>query len=259
MTGNRQEGISLIEVMVSMTVGLIIMATMFSIYVTSSVSNAAVLSNSKLNQELSSLMLVMSNDIRRAGYWGTPDFENPQNNPFSQVGNTALVVVNDMTADVQMAENSAVGGECILYTYDSDNDGVVDNEDIYGFRLNNGVVQMRQQGDATAPDNDSCTTGTWLDVTDGNMISVTALNFNPVNSQCLNTDEPNGEDDDTNGVIDDEDSDCYANVPAAGSGAITVETRQIDISFSGNLVEDAFVTASLQQEVRVRNDLVRLR
>ncbi|MEJ2330850.1 MAG: prepilin-type N-terminal cleavage/methylation domain-containing protein, partial [Gammaproteobacteria bacterium] len=84
-----EQGFTLIELLISVTIALIISAAIFGIYANSAGTSAAMLKSSKLNQELYSLMLVMSNDIRRAGYWGNPTasseyFEKPQDNPFSR-------------------------------------------------------------------------------------------------------------------------------------------------------------------------------
>ena len=48
-------------------------------------------------------------------------------------------------------------------------------------------------------------------------------------------------------------------MPAAGSGNITVETREIVITLTANLTNDTFVRLSQSQSVRVRNDFVRVR
>ena len=254
-----QKGVTLIELMVSVAVGLIVAAMMFGIYANSAVKSSELLKTSKLNQELYSLMLVMGNDIRRAGYWGNPDYENPQDNPFSQDDNTGLGVIDDLVSNTRVAANSAAGGECILYAFDADEDGLLDDTDIFGFRLNNGIVQMREKGDASETVNDDCSKGSWRNVTDVDQFLVEELNFSLARTQCINADEPNDTDDDSNGVIDDEDSDCYANVPTDGSGVITVETRQVTISMTASLVSDANVKSSIKEDVRVRNDMVRIR
>lgn len=259
---SRQKGMTLVELMLGLAVGLIVMGSIFSIYLSTVENNARMLSNSKLNQELSALMNVMTNDIRRAGYWGNippAGLSSPQGNPFAQVDDTALEV------HAGNAPQGAMGsGDCVIYTYDADADGVLDNADIRGFRLNNGVVQMRERGDtASNPTHDSCAdgAGTWRDVTDGNLISITALSFDLADSACLNTAEPNGlENGGDPAVIDDAgEADCYTVVPAAGSGEFTVETRQILVSLTGTLVGDPGVQRTLTQEIRVRNDLVRER
>ena len=261
-----QRGVTLVETMIAMLIGLVVIGGAITIYVSTVSSSTATLKSSKLNQELGTLMNVMTNDIRRAGFWGNAaaNLTTPQDNPFSALNDTTLEVMDTMTNDAQIAANNAAGGECIVYTYDRDNNGNVDDPDITGFRLNNGVVQMRQQGDiANNPnDHDHCNNAndTWLDVTDGNLIDVNTLNFSLGSSECLNTAEPNGVDDDANGTIDNsEEADCYAQVPAAASGDITVETRQVTVSVTGALINDANTILTLTEDVRVRNDFVRVR
>ena len=264
MKTNAQKGFSLIELMVSTVVGMIIIAGATNVYLTTIVSSSDTLKQSKLNQELSTLMSVMAGDVIRAGVTGDLDYVSPQTNAFNQVDNTALEVIDNLADDNQVTwANAATGGSCILYTYDADLDGVVDDGDIFGFRLNNGVVEMRQQGDVVNNTrHDSCNDSddTWLQVTDGRIINVTSLNFAFDKSECINTREPNDADEDGNGTNDNSgEMDCYDTIPVNGSGNITVEVRQIDITLTGQLVADASVSASLNQSVRVRNDLIRQR
>lgn len=262
MSKAYQSGLTLIEVMLAVAVGSILMTSVLTFYITTVKSSGEMLESSKVNQELSALMNVMVNDIRRAGFWGNmapADFGQPQTNPFAQLNNTALEV---HAANLQQGVQGS--GDCIIYTYDADQDGVVDNADIRGFRLVNGVVQMRERGDTVANAvHDSCNNANdvWRDVTDGNLISVTGLTFDLADSACVNSTEPDGEEDGGDpAVIDDDlESNCYTVVPAGGSGDITVETRQVLITLSGVLLSDPAVVRTLSQDVRVRNDLVRIR
>lgn len=257
----KQDGFTLTEILISLALGLIVIGAVSTIYLSTVGSSASILTASKLNQELTALMTVMTNDIRRASYWGNMaggEYRSPQSNFFAQVDTTALAI---MASNVQTAANSAVGGECIVYVYDADDDGTLDNEDIRGFRLSNGVAQMRQRGDTAANTrHDSCNDAddVWADVTDANLISVTMLNFSLGESECLNTREPNDLDDDGDGTVDGANEyDCYTLAPAIGD--ITTETRQVRITVTGALAGDPDVTATLTQDVRVRNDLVRVR
>ena len=61
-----------------------------TVYVNSVQSSNDALRASKLNQEISSLLLIMSNDIRRAGYWATLVTTEAELNPFNAAGATAL-------------------------------------------------------------------------------------------------------------------------------------------------------------------------
>lgn len=248
----NQLGMSLTEMLISLAISMVVIGGVVSIYGSTVGSSSTTLKSSKLNQELTAVLSVMANDIRRAGYDGGPDYTSPQDNPFSQVNSTAL--------EVQ-------GGNCIVYTYDANNSGgnAPDASEVVGFRLSGGVIQMRQQGDPASANDcvDADASDTWLSVTDGAIINITGLSFDLSASQCLNTSQPDGVDDDGDSVADNaEEYDCYTSVPANGSGVVTVETRQVAITIDGALVNDDAnnpVTASVSQIVRVRNDLVRVR
>ena len=261
MYSKKERGLTLVELMVAGLLGAIVVLTMTTVYVSVVRSGSETLQMSKLNQELSALMGIMVGDIRRAGFNGAVNTSALSTNPFSQVDSTTLEVIDSKASNTQVAANSSSGGECIVYTFDADEDGVLDDIDIFGFRLNSGVVQMRQQGDAANARHDSCANDsddTWLDVTDGAVVTVETLNFALNFSACLNTAEPNEIDDDGDSTTDEADeADCYTVAPSTGD--ITTETREITITLVGSLVADPDVRVSLTQNVRVRNDMVRVR
>jgi prepilin peptidase dependent protein B len=264
-----QRGVTLAELLVGMAVGLIVVGGAIQVYVSTIQGSNDTLRSSKLNQELSALMSVIVNDVRRAGFWGAINPNALASNPFSQWGATALVVRDDMTNNNLQGPTGQ--GSCLLYVYDAtylpgNAAGVLEATDLFGFRLtDSGVVQMRQVGvvDGAACVGGtctSCTNGTWENVTDPNLINITELTFDLGNSQCLNASEPNGIDNNGNGTVDDaSELDCYATIPANASGDITVETREVTIRVTGSLAADASVQATATQSVRVRNDLIRIR
>ena len=267
-TQNRQRGLTLIEIMVGLSVGFIVIGGAIVVY-TSSVKNSNdTLKASRLNQEVAALVLVISNDVRRAGYWENPTPGNYQLNPFSQADATALAVRDDMTGDVQQPPTGQ--GTCLTYAYDASYlpgnlPGVVDSTDLFGFRLNNGVVQMRETGivdglDCVGGTCLSCNNGVWQDVTDPNLIEVTALNFDLSESDCLNAAEPNLVDDNGDGAVDDAaEYDCYATVPPVGSGDATAESREVRLTVSARLANDISTQVTSTHTILVRNDLVRIR
>ena len=270
---NRQSGFTVAELLITMALGLSIVGSILVGYLATYTSSMDTLAASKMNQDLNAVMNLMISEFRRAGYSGQPGTAtNPTSNDFNDQTDTALRVIDTMGSDTVLVPAGdgtwtngglATQGSCILFAYDRDNDGTLDLDELNGFRLNNvtGAVEMRTLGVlATAT---SCATGTWVALTDPNFITVSVLAFNLDNSECINTREPDGIDNDAGGspAIDNaEEADCYdAPMPAAASGDITVETRQIRITLTGNLQNDAFVQISLVQDVRVRNDLVRIR
>jgi prepilin peptidase dependent protein B len=255
----RQKGFTLTELMVSTALSLSIVGIVLTLYVATSTRAISTLAESKLNHELASLMSLMGDDIRRAGYWGVmsaPDSKVV--NPFNVTNQSALTVFDSLTS------NNIVGpsgiGTCITYSYDINRNGSLESAELIGFRLNNGAVQMRTSGTSGLA---SCknTTDVWEDLTDRAQITVTVLSFDLGESACVNTREPDGRDNDGNGTIDNtEEADCYrAPLPTDGSGNITLETREVRITLEGSLVSDAFARLMQSQTVRVRNELIRRR
>lgn len=262
----RQAGVTLVELLVGMTVGAIVVGGAMTMYVSSVQSGNETLMSSKLNQEIRSLMLVMSNDIRRAGFWANAAGGQLDQNPFNLPAATSLVVRDDMTNNADQGANGQ--GSCLTYAYDAtylgaNVPGTVEATDLFGFRLNGTVVEMRQTGvvdgaSCVGGTCTSCTNGTWLAVTDPDIIEITQLTFDLANSQCLNSGEPDTVDDNGDGNIDDAaEFDCYTTAPVAASGDVTLETREVTITVAGRLAADNSVQATATQSVRVRNDLLR--
>jgi type IV pilus assembly protein PilW len=263
----REQGFTLIELLISVTIALIISAAIFGIYANSAGTSAAMLKSSKLNQELYSLMLVMSNDIRRAGYWvpsDLADLETPHDNPFSKDTTQLTLITNDSkripddSTSPPTTGNVSTETSCIVYSFDENEDGILTSNEIYGFRLNGGAVEMLEIAGNAVIDTDECGTGTgntWQPVTDSNLIRITKLSFSRSGSECVYANFPS--------------VDCYSTPPSSYMSTLdpaykefvdslyTVETRQLNISLAGELINDSSVKASMEQDVRVRNDRVK--
>jgi prepilin peptidase dependent protein B len=258
-TGPKQRGFTIVEMMITVVLGLSVISSVLMGYLGTYKGAMGTLATSKLGQEMNGLMELMGNELRRAGYSAeTTLATSPASNAFNVVSSTTLGVYNTVASNTK--QGSTGSGACIVYSYDIDSDGVVDTNELAGFRLLNGVVQMRTIGNATAPDTCSSTSNTWSDLTDSRFMTVTALTFSLAASTCLNTREPDSVDNDANGTVDNAtEANCYTNVPTASSGNITVETRVVAITLSANLTNDTFVRQSITDTVRVRNDWVRVR
>ncbi|TRX54416.1 prepilin-type N-terminal cleavage/methylation domain-containing protein [Thalassomonas sp. M1454] len=250
------KGFTLIELLLSMVFGLIVLSGVTYIYVAVVGSSASTLKSSKLNTELMTIMSVMTNDVRRAGYWAnTADLASE--NPFQQLGVSALTVVNSSSSNTQITDDSSVDGECLLYSYDLDEDGELGlGTEFFGFRLNAGAIEMRVT--STITEGDNCNDGSWEQISDPDLYTVNSLAFNRQNSACVNTSEPDGIDNDgVDGIDNDGERDCYDVTPETLD--VTVETREINITISASLVNDTEVNHTVSETVRVRNDLVRVR
>lgn len=264
----KQSGFTFIEVLVGMAVGVIVIGGAVTIYTSSVRGGNEILLASKLNQEVGALMHVIINDVRRAGYWGELITGVADENPFNQAGATTLVVRDDMTSNALQGPTGQ--GSCLTYAYDAtylpgNISGTIENADLFGFRLNGTTVQMRQSGTVDGANCiggtcSSCTNGNWLDVTDSNVVEVTQLTFDLSNSQCLNSSEPNDEDDNADGTIDEAaEQDCYVTIPPAGSGEVTLESIEVTITINARLASDPQTQTSATNSTRARNSVLRIR
>ncbi len=156
-----QRGVTIIELMISIALGLLLLAAATAMTTKSMVMNGDTLKSVKLNQDLDSVIQVMVNDIRRAGYSG---------GVFDYADNEDLNIVNS---------------SCVLYGYDLDQNGSLDNYEKFGFRLTGSEIEMRTTCNAGATCATDCTTGTWAPLTDDARITVTGLAFDSLNRSAL--------------------------------------------------------------------------
>lgn len=255
---NEQRGLTLIEILIALLLGIILIGATITVYIITIRGSTDTIRAARLNHDLDSALLLMVNDIRRAGYWGGAIAgANSQNNPFMAA--TTNVQIHDVDADGE--------SECILYTYDANGSGIntpndltddVDANEYYGFRLNNGVVEIRLTGTTTADCNDGNWQAMTISDTGGESLNITRLEFSfdpiadpdlPTTSKCLNVfslDDPLG-----TLCPDDPDTSAYVAV-----GDRVIETRQINIVIAGQLANDATVTKTVSGSVRIRNDRI---
>ncbi len=116
-------------------------------------------------------------------------------------------------------------GACLTYTYDVNGDAVVDDAERFGFRLRDGIVQMRIGGSGPP----TCTDGTWEPVSDP-ALTVTALAFQ-VSTVSIDLD-------------------------GAGPASARLDQRRLTIQITGRDAVDSDIQLGLQQTLRLRNDVL---
>lgn len=157
-----QRGFTLIELMISIVIGLIILAAVLGMFITMIKSDSDNLKSIRLNQELRAAMSLITRDIRRAGANRNAAVDSsttPPTNPFSVAGGTRLTI---------MANQEGILNSCMIYSYDA-NDG---SNELYGYRHDStdGSIEVRANG-ALCDDNG------WSTVTDEQLVNITALTF----------------------------------------------------------------------------------
>ena len=160
---HRSRGLSLIELMVSLAIGLAVLGGLLAMMTNSMRANAQTVSAIRLNQEMRAAMDLLVRDVRRAGY---------RKGSSATIG-SGLSVENT----VRILDN---GGR-IEFQYDADDDGVLSAAtESYGFRLVGGALQYTRNALDTTPD--------WQPLTDPNVTTITALSFcywPSLSTQCL--------------------------------------------------------------------------
>jgi prepilin peptidase dependent protein B len=228
LTMKKQTGFTLIELMIALVLGLIILSATIGIYTTTVKGSTDTINSARLNHDLESIMLLMVNDIRRAGYWGGAAVGvDSSTNPFT-IG----------AANIQTPTTG-----CILYSYDANSDGTPNNREYYGFKLQDGAISIRSSD--TAETTTDCTDTGWSAFTVSD-VNVTKLTFTPA-YKCLNV-----------STAFSYDSPC-ATVATDGNlvaGQKATESRQLNIVLEGKLTNDTTVTKTLKGTVKVRNDRI---
>lgn len=145
----RQRGLSVVELMVAVTVGLIVLAGVTGMLVNSLQAANETMRAARLNQELRAVMDLIVRDLRRAGYRG--DYA-------SYFGLLAAGQTFSNTVAV------SAGGSQLQFSYDLDADGAFSVAETFGYRRSGTSVQTLRNGN-------------WITLTDPGTTRVTALSF----------------------------------------------------------------------------------
>lgn len=250
-----RRGLSLIELMVGIVIGLFVLWGMTSVYINSVRGSRTTTAANQVNQDLRATLDIIANDVRRAGFFANASQATA--NPFADA--TTLPVISD-------------SGRCLLYSYDSTfrggTAGAVDaGTDFAGFRLGaNGVLQALNSTTISSTGADCGTLG-WENLTDERSIEITALTFDTVGSQCIAFLPANYvATDATTYTTWKTTTGTGVACSAASSGAPSpypaatntfVEVRQINIVLTGRSRTDPGMAAvTLRESVTVRNNRV---
>lgn len=254
-----QAGMTLVELMVSIVLGLLLLLAATAMTAKSMVMNGDTLKSVKLNQDLDSVIQVMVNDIRRAGFTG---------GVFDYADNE----------DVNIVSSS-----CVLYSYDLNQNGSVASTERFGFKLVGDEIWLRTQcSGGSCPT--SCSVGSWAPLTDNARISITNLAFDSLDSKCLSiTAKANITSTNTNNywktttdgtlqfpcmatsgtglttyVMDSNSVYGTGTFVAPATGDRLIGARQVNVEIDGQLTNDSTMLKSQRVGIKVRNDQVRV-
>lgn len=215
----RQRGLSLVELMIGLTVGLIVLSGILGLLSGHLRGNSELIRTTRLNNELRGTMDLVVRDLRRATYWGTS---------INGVWFASKPVVQP---NPFLAVDTATAGQ-VTYRYDVNGNGAVDANET--FRLNHNTAQGTVE--LTQLDAGGAVVSTFP-LSDPAATNVTALTFALVDRTATVS--------------------CL--VPGPGPVAPTpplLHIRQITVTLTGELRSDAATTRTLTESVRLRNDRV---
>lgn len=247
-----QRGVTLIEVLVGVTVGLIILAGAVTVMTNLSFSGLENTRAMRLNHQLRTTLDLIHRDLQRAGYvyiWDEAVLTS-WDDADTDVIERSLGVAGVINFGGAVTDADADGYNefsCITFTYDANDDGIVDadsdgvydqTDEIFGFRFNGGAIEGGTN--VTCANN-----ANWNDITDAG-ITITALSFEREEF------DP--------GPPEKGDSQVYeikeGGVLEAGCGAgdTCLDRRIIHVVLEGQLAMDTSVTVALRDEVKIKND-----
>lgn len=222
---DKATGFSLMEMMISIVVGLVVVGGVISIFASAIKSHSDNLRMTRLNQELRTTMNLMTSELRRAGFWGRGGITATLGSPTTANRFDGIVI--------------SPARDCITFRYDADNDGNLIASENQGFRLNGDAVEMRSG-------NSLCSDSGWIDITDPNAIVITDLAFSLTPNATVDVDV-DGMDGD---VPCRPTSGCPPGIVSVPPTLQNVTVREIDITLTGRLAGDASVTRTIQETVR---------
>ena len=211
-----QRGLSLVEVMVALAIGLFISAVAGTLLAAHVRENRSLLLEARLMQDLRTAADMITRDLRRAGYWA-----GAASGVWS-AGSTGTVA-NPYAA---VAPSSAASDAASFrYSRDSTENNTVDSNEEFGFRLRNGTIEMLLGA------------GGWQALTDSGTLTVTTFSVTPLVERI------------------DLQAACSKPCPTGSTSCPPrQEIRSLALLISGRSATDAFVTRSVRSQVRLRND-----
>lgn len=217
-----QRGLSLIEMMVGLLIGMIVVAGAITLTVTQLAEHRRLMLETQIQQDLRAAADLILRDVRRSGYWSTaqkgvwaPGNGSPTSNDYTAT-----------TPDI-----TTVNANTIKYSYSVVNGGAVEDDtstgnEQFGFRLQDGVLQFELGA------------GNWQPLTDPGVMIVKQFN---VSMQ----------------VQDVSLAEFCPKACAAGSLTCPVQAiRYVNVSITGEAKHDNKVLRTVDVRTRLRNDRI---
>lgn len=212
-----QRGLSVVELMVGITIGLIVAAAATVVMSNQTIDNRRLLLETQLQQDLRAAADIVTRELRRAG----ADVENPSLNALWYPGRTTEVWNNDFAEPLTPAAGASASE--VSFTYNPGGGGA----DVFGFKLDSGVLRTKLRA------------GGWQDLTDRSAMVVTQFNVTRGADATAQLPCPKP---------------CADGTAACWP---TVSVRSMAVTIRARSTQAAEIERSILSHVRIRNDRVR--
>jgi hypothetical protein len=236
-TPARMRGLSLVELMVGVAVGMFVVAAAALLVSSQLFDNRGLLLETQLQQDLRATADIISREMRRSGYWSQSWAGVAKPTGSAAAGD--FDVLSSPTLALSVVNATAYE---LHYRYEREPDNKA-----FGFKLGSDQVLRACQSNGSEAGG-FCDSG-WQDVTDPNTVKVigflpatdrAGLRAKPANDDPIKLPCPN--------LCSDGTTDCWP----------TVTVREIAFTLEGEARSDPRVRRKLESSVRVRNDSVQL-
>lgn len=175
-----QRGLTLIELMIGLVLGLLVTGVAVQMYVSSLSITKQTTATVRLNQELRAIADLIVGDVRRAGYWSEATSGN--DNPYA-----SLVSGGESASGyIDLFDPVSGGYGCLILAYE--NAGLTPSlsEHIYGYRLNTATdaIQILTVSSYASSSFANCNdpsgsgvTGVWETLSDSRVVNNLSLVF----------------------------------------------------------------------------------
>ena len=232
----HQRGLSLVELLVGIVIGMIVLVGATQLFVNHIGNNRQLVLETRVNQELRAAADLIARDIRRSGYWGNA---------------TAAVIATPTTAPASspygaMTPTGTAASSSITYNYSQGTENnALDSSEQFGFRLtNSGVLQYLQGGT------------NWQDISDSSALTVNTFSVTPV-ERCVAQQQycTGGSSSTCSSCTLDATTGCPTDPTATACTTCPFfRVRRFNIVLQGTSTADSKVVRRLEESVRVRND-----
>lgn len=219
-----QFGLSLVEMMVGLTVGMIVVAGAITMMSGQLADHRRLVLETQVQQDLRAAADLMLRDLRRAGFWVLPEngvWASGQTVQRSAYGAIAKTSNNDgLTYNYSRADDRTSSNPAY-----PENNAVDAAREVFGFRVRGGVLQFLLGN-------------SWQPLTDPATVEITAFDID-IQTQEIPLEEF-----------------CPKPCPTGSTCTPFVQqVRHVNLRLEGKAVHDANVVRSVNLSTRIRNDV----